>query len=88
MAVDALFADRDVALEAVAQNWEAIEWVPPRIIDRSLAQVAVQQNWRALYWAPPHLCGEHSLVLGAVSCSGKALKLDSDDLREDRGVIL
>eukprot|EP00928_Gymnodinium_smaydae_P083371 TRINITY_DN6660_c0_g2_i1.p1 TRINITY_DN6660_c0_g2~~TRINITY_DN6660_c0_g2_i1.p1 ORF type:complete len:487 (-),score=118.78 TRINITY_DN6660_c0_g2_i1:52-1341(-) len=81
--------DRDVALAAVLQNGDALQFVGEGLrSDRDLVMTAVQQRGSAVQWAADSLRCDHAVAMAAVSQNGAALCHVDRSLREDREVVL
>ena len=75
-ASEALRADRDVALAAVAQDGSALEYASDALRDdKEIVLAAVRQNGWALRHASPDLQADREVVLAAVRQDGKCTQL-------------
>jgi hypothetical protein len=88
-ASDALKADRDFLLEAVAQNGEALYFASDALkADRDFILEAVAQNGGALNFASAALKADPGVVLAAVAQNTAAFQHASPALRADRTLVM
>lgn len=92
--------DREIALAAVEQNADALEWVFEFDTDREIVLAAVKQKGETLEFAHPILSKDREIALSAVKQNGMALEhVDfqvigrprehpEDDLKRDYVIVL
>merc|ERR1712032_217754 len=75
-------ADRALALDAVRQHGEALEYVADELrADRELVLQAVMQHGCALRHAAEELRADRQIVFEAAICDGSAIQFACDDVR-------
>ena len=81
---------RSIVLEAVTENWWALEYASADLkSDEEVLAAAVQQSWNALQFAIEPLPPTHrGIMLAAVQQSGMALQYASPELCADEKVVL
>ena len=81
---------RSIVLEAVTDNWWALEYASPELkSDEQVLAAAVQQSWNALQFTIEPLSPTHrGIMLAAVKQSGMALQYASPELSADEEVVL
>lgn len=81
--------DRQVALAAVRQSGDALQFAPDELrTDREVALAAVGQKGRAVQWASLEMQGDREVALQAVRQNGNALQYLSAILRTDPDVVM
>jgi hypothetical protein len=87
-AAEALCADKEVALTAVAQGGHALQFAVELRADKEVVLAAVAQNGVALEHAAEALRADKEVVLAAVARNGLALKHAAEALRAHKEVVL
>ena len=81
--------DRELCTAAVAQNWQALQFVSQEMKgDRELCMAAVAQEGKALQWASEEMKGDRELCMAAVALDSFAIRYASKKIREDVDVVV
>mmetsp|Transcript_43184 Transcript_43184/g.119442 ORF Transcript_43184/g.119442 Transcript_43184/m.119442 type:complete len:374 (+) Transcript_43184:28-1149(+) len=84
-----LAADRDVALAAVRQNGDALQFASEELrADREVVLAAVRGRGNAVRWASGALRADREVALAAVCQCGTAIQSLAKELLADREVVL
>ena len=87
-ACDDLRGDREIVMEAVSQDGEALHCASEELRgDREIVMKAVSGSGKALWRASEELRGDREIVMQAVSQTGWALAFASNELRGDVSLI-
>ena len=88
-AAEELKGDREIVMEAVSQNGNALEFATEELKgDREMVMQAVSKNGPALEYATDELNGDREIVLEAVSKSGFALEFAKEELKGDHDLVM
>ena len=83
-ALEELKNDKEVVMEAVRDEWRALEYASEELRgDKELVMEAVRNDGRALEYASEELRGDKELVMEAVRDRGEALGYASKELQKD-----
>ena len=86
---DELKADREIVLEAVKKDGDALQYAADELkADREIVLEAVQQSGDAFQFAADELKADRNLVLAAVQSDGMALEFVDEKLKADREIVL
>jgi hypothetical protein len=80
--------DKDLVLDAVRQDWRAIEFASARLQgDREVVREALRQSWRTLEFVSEEIQGDREIMLEAVRQDSVALRYASEALRVDPTLV-